>query len=545
MNRDGVWPVVSARRMRSLDHYTIENDGVAADVLMESAGRSVVDATLSFCASTLSRPAAEVLVVCGRGNNGGDGLVVARHLWQLGFAVRAATLVRAEELAPDAAVNWRRAQAVGVPLFVGSGPLPKEGVVIDALFGTGLSRELDGEAAEWVPRINRARSDRLQVVSIDMPSGVQTETGQVLGCAIEADLTVALECAKSGLLLEPGRQHAGAVRVARIGIRDALPDETPSDGTPVCEAWSSWAAVRRFPARPADGHKGRFGHALIVAGSEGKAGAAALSANAALRAGAGLVTLGCPAALAEGLDAKLTEVMVSPLSDEASGELRTKALAEILALSEGRNVLALGPGLGTHPETREVVLELVRQAEMPLVIDADGLNALQGSLASLRNREFPTILTPHPGEAARLLDSTPAEINRDRLNAARRLSLEAGAVVLLKGAGSVIAESDGGAWINTTGGAYLASAGTGDVLTGMVTALLAQGLVASEAATLGAYLHGAAADRLAGRRGESGLLAGEIADELPACMQNLREKRGQDDHHSLPIESTLLHFPEP
>jgi len=282
-----------------------------------------------------------------------------------------------------------------------------------------------------------------------------------------------------------------------------------------------------------------------VAGSEGKAGAAALSATAALRAGAGLVTLACPRSLAEGLDAKLTEVMVSPFPEVGQGQLAASGLREIQILAKDREVLALGTGLGTHPETRTLVPHLIQEASGPVVVDADGLNALVGSLSGLQGRPHDTVLTPHPGEASRLLEATTAEINADRLGAARELARKADCVVLLKGAASVIASPEGHTRINPTGGAYLAAAGTGDVLTGMVAACLGQGMEAMDAATLAAFLHGGSADRLAQRRGESGLLAGEIADELPACMQALRRERGQDVRRSIPIGSTLLDFPEP
>jgi NAD(P)H-hydrate epimerase len=273
------------------------------------------------------------------------------------------------------------------------------------------------------------------------------------------------------------------------------------------------------------------------------AGAAALSATAALRAGAGLVTLGCPVSLREGLEAKLTEVMVSALPECPPAQLARSALEPTLELAAGKDVLAVGPGLGRHAETRELVLEIVSQTSLPLILDADGLNALNEEISVLRARPAPTVLTPHPGEAARLLGISAAEINADRVGWARRLAQETECVVLLKGAGSVVAEPEGAALINPTGGAYLSMAGTGDVLTGMLAAFLAQGVAATQAAGLAAFLHGASADRLAVSRGTSGLLATEIADELPECMQHLREQRGHDE--SISIGSTLLHFPEP
>jgi len=543
MNQDGIWSLVSAEHMRKLDAQTISSWGVSADVLMESAGRAVVDAVLSHWGSQLSARTAQVMVLCGVGHNGGDGLVVARHLALLGYRVSVTLVGSSSSPSPLSVINEERAKAVGVRIETGEAKLPEEGVLVDALLGTGLSEGLREVTAKCVQRINEAVRPRVKVVSIDMPTGIHSETGQVLGSAVKADLTVTIGCPKIGLTLEPGRSHAGEIRVARVGIADTLSQAGAATGEPSCRMWSSWAAAQHFPRRPTAGHKGRFGHVLLLAGSDGMAGAAALSATAVLRAGAGLVTLGCPVSLREGLEAKLTEAMVSALPECPPAQLARSALEPVLELSAGKDVIAVGPGLGQHAQTRELVLDIVSQASLPLILDADGLNALEGELSVLRSRSAATVLTPHPGEAARLLGISPAEINADRVGCARRLAKETESVVLLKGAGSVVAQPEGATLINPTGGAYLAMAGTGDVLTGMVAAFLAQGIAAPEAAALGAFLHGASADRLAAKKGTSGLLATEIAAELPECMQYLREQRGQDE--SIAIRSTLLRFPEP
>lgn len=542
MNRDGIWPLVSAPRMRALDEYTIDEMGVSADVLMESAGRAVLDGILANCRSALSGPEAEVLVVCGQGNNGGDGLVVARHLAMLGQVVRAVLIGRPDSLSSACDRNCQRARAAGVEVVTGAADLPSRGVVVDAIFGTGLSREVKGQAADWVERINRRADSRVQVVAIDLPSGLHSETGQILGTAIRADLTVTVGCAKVALVLEPGRSLAGRIFVARVGIADKLPsDQGAGSGL---ELWSRGAASRRLPARPSAGHKGKFGHVLILGGSEGKTGAAALAARAALRAGAGLVTLGCPASLNPVLEAQCSETMTLPLPETTGAGLSSQGLEAILRLASERNALAIGPGMGTQEDTRKLVLGLIGEPTTPLVIDADGLNALRGELARLKDRSGSTVLTPHPGEAARLLETTASKINADRVGAARKLADLSGAVVVLKGAGTVIVDPGGCGVINPTGGAQLASAGTGDVLTGIVTALAGQGSPPFEAAALGVYLHGAASDRLAARRGRAGLLAGEIADELPICMEELRTEGGPGGVIPECIESTLLPFPD-
>jgi NAD(P)H-hydrate epimerase len=511
----GQWPLLDAAGMRGLDRHTIEKLGVPGDLLMESAGRAVAERVIEVCPGGGS-----VLVVCGGGNNGGDGLVAARHLHALGVPVRAALLAEARALRGDAAANLRRARACGVPLDTARWRPPARGVIVDALFGTGLGRPVQGAPAAAIRRINSLRETRpeLRVVAVDLPSGLCADTGQVLGVAVRADATVTIGLPKLGLALEPGRALAGRIRVARIGIADAAPGVAPA-----ALLWCRAAAGARLPARPPAAHKGSFGHVLLVAGSEGKTGAAALAAQGAMRIGAGLVTLACPASLEAILEIKCTEAMTHPVPDTSERALAASAEEPILRLAGERDAVGLGPGIGGAAETVKLVRALVPRLERPLALDADGLNALAETPRLLTRRSAPTVLTPHPGEAGRLLGATAAEVNRDRLGAARRLAQETGAVVLLKGAATVCAAPDGRAVVNPSGGPALASGGTGDVLLGIVSGLLAQGLAAFEAAALAAFVHGEAADRIAARCGASGLLAGDLADELPAASQALRE----------------------
>jgi NAD(P)H-hydrate epimerase len=305
--------------------------------------------------------------------------------------------------------------------------------------------------------------------------------------------------------------------IARIGIADAAPGVAPD-----AELWSRAAAAERLPARPRDGHKGSFGHVLVIAGSEGKTGAAALAARAAVRGGAGLVTLACPASLNDILEQKVTEAMTAPVADTPARGFASAAEEALLALAAERDVVALGPGIGREDDTAKLVRALCARIERPLVLDADGLFPFAGAPGELRARRAPTVLTPHPGEAARLLGCMNAEIARDRLGAARRLATETGCIVVLKGAPSVTARPGAPPLVNPTGGPVLASGGTGDVLTGLIAALLAQGVPAADAAGLGAFLHGLAGDRIAAARGASGLAAEELADALPEAAQALR-----------------------
>jgi len=528
----GVWPLVSAAQMRALDRHTIETLGVPGTVLMESAGRAVAEAVLALRVG--DEP---VVVVCGPGNNGGDGLVVARHLHQSGVPVRAAQLGDPSELRGDAADNWRRAEALGVTLEGERWrPPTRGGVLVDAIFGTGLDRAVRGAAAASIRRIAGAREGGARVVAVDLPSGICADTGRVLGHAVRADLTLTLGLPKLGLVLEPARSLAGEIRVVRIGIADEAPD------APIrAEVWTRAEVGRRLPERPAAGHKGTFGHVLLVAGSEGKTGAAALAAEAASRVGAGLVTIGCPAGVHDILEVKCTEAMTAPLPDTAGRALAAAAEPSILALAASRDVVGLGPGIGRHEETLGLVRAVAKRLETPLVLDADALLAFAGDLALLTSRPAPTVLTPHPGEAAAMLGSSPVEVNEDRPSAARRLAAETGAVVLLKGAGTLTVDPSGHVVANPTGGPVLGSGGTGDVLLGLVAGLLAQGCDARDGAALAAFVHGAAADAYAERVGASGLLAAELAGQVPETLARLRDEAppsGVDD-------GLVVAFPEP
>ena len=530
------WLLASGAEMRALDRHTIETLGVTGELLMESAGRAVAEAVLGVLP-----PGGSVLVVCGRGNNGGDGLVAARHLQMLGVPVRVALLASAASLRGDAAASLRRARSAGVPIEGERWRAPAAGVIVDAIFGTGLSRPVDGAAAASIRRIAASRAahpDQLRVVAVDLPSGLCADTGQVLGVAAPADLSVTLAFPKPGLALEPGRGLAGRVRVACIGIAAEAPGVALAT-----ELWTRAGAGARLPARPADGHKGSFGHALVVAGSEGKTGAAALAALGAARAGAGLVTIACPAGLNDVLELLCTEAMTAPVPDTAQRAFAASAAEAVLALAATREAVGLGPGIGRSAETLAFVGALAKRLERPLVLDADALFAFAGAPEQLASRRAATVLTPHPGEAAALLGSKPAALNRDRLGAARRLARLSGCVVLLKGAASVTAAPDGRAIVNPTGGPALASGGTGDVLLGMLTGYLAQGCEAFEAAALAAFVHGAAADHIALRTGPSGLLASDLAAELPETAQRLRQAAGA------PVEARAtglaLDFPEP
>lgn len=507
------WMLVDAETVARLEARAVTHGRIPVDLLMEAAARSAAQVVLEELP-----PGGEVLVVCGAGNNGGDGFAAARWLAQAGAPVRIALGVGAAPRRGPAAENLRRARALGLEVLGADWRAPRRGVIVDALFGTGLTRPLQGPAAASVRRIARGRSAELRVVSLDLPSGIGAGDGRVLGVAVPADRTVCFGPVKLGLALEPGRSHAGRIAVARIGIPE------PAQGAAGCaELWTRASAGGRLPARPAEGHKGSFGHVLLVAGSEGKTGAAALAAEAAGRAGAGLVTLACAAGLNAILETKCTEAMTVALGAPDARRLEAASAADLLALARERDVVGIGPGLGRAESTQRLVREFALATRRPLLLDADALFAFRGQSERLRTRRAPTLLTPHPGEAAVLLGVSRSEVQRDRCAAARELARRSKAVVLLKGAATLCAGPDGRLVVNPTGGPALASGGTGDVLLGVAAGFVAQGLPPLDAGALAAFVHGAAGDRIARASGSAGLLAGDLLPELPRVLAELRQ----------------------
>ena len=528
----GEWTLVGAEQMRALDQHTIQKLGVPDDVLMESAGRVIAEVALGERAA-----GGRIFCVCGPGNNGGDGLVAARQLHVRGVPVQVVLVGERTRLRGAAARNLERAERAEVP-FAGSRWQASEGdVVVDAIFGTGLARDVSGPSAAAIRRIETQRS-RARIVAADLPSGLDADTGQIHGMSVRADVTVTLGLPKLGLALEPGRSLAGRVVVGRIGIADAAPGVTAA-ATLLTRA----GVGALLPERPAHGHKGTFGHALVVAGSEGKSGAAALAAEGAARVGAGLVTVACPASLVPVLEVKCTEAMTTGLPETAEREISHDALHALVALARDRDAVALGPGIGRGEGPRALVCDLVPRVRAACVLDADALVAFEGRPEALAECGGRTVLTPHPGEAALLLGTTPAALNADRVASAVRLAEATGSVAVLKGAATVVAAPDGRVRVNPTGGANLATGGTGDVLAGVIVGLLAQGLDAFTAASAGVYVHGAAGDRLARRLGSVGTLAGDVARELPAAAEALRSAASAAGEEPLGTADVVA-FPE-
>ena len=511
--------ILTAAAMRRVDARAIQDHGIPGFTLMEAAGSAVAESIVEEIPGVSG---CRVVIVCGKGNNGGDGLVAARHLLRLGVASRAFLIARGAELTGDAAAHLVRAREAGVTVDEVDGEdgwarlaaaLDHEAVVIDALLGTGTSGGARGPIARAIDAINDSMAT---VVAVDLPSGANTDSGTLAGPTVRAHRTLTLCRPKPCLVLEPAASHAGPWRVLDIGIPDEAVAAEPID----LEWLDADAAAALMPPRPADAHKGTMGHLLAFAGSRGKSGAAVILARAALRSGVGLVTVATPSAVQPIVAAAQSEIMTEPL---AGSPAKT-----VLRLTASRDALAIGPGLGKAPGTRAAVIAVLAGRSVPTVLDADGLNAVAGSrgrLRSFRAGPHALVITPHPGEAARLLATTAAEIQADRLGTARRMAAATGAIAILKGRRTVIAAPDGRAAFNATGNAGMATAGTGDALTGIVGALLARGVAGFDAARLGTYVHGDAGDVAAARFGEDGLIAGDLIDALPEAWRRLAVRR--------------------
>jgi NAD(P)H-hydrate epimerase len=510
--------ILTAAEMRALDREVIERVGVPGVVLMEAAGRGVADLI-----GALGR--APVTVWAGPGNNGGDGLVAARHLANRGVDVAVVLCAPAAKVRGDALVHLQACERSGVPILDGAtaaglaaaAARPAE-VVVDALLGTGLEREVTGHLADAIARINVHAAVK---IAVDIPSGLDADRGIPLGACVRADHTVTFAFAKRGLVIAPGFTFAGRLHVIDIGIPERLArahgvhaellDERVLDGL-------------RRPRDPL-GHKGTFGHLLVLAGSGDKLGAALLAGQAALRSGVGLCTVALPTGALGAFAGKVPELMAAGyLPDDAEA-----AWASLAPLVDGKRALAAGPGMPTQSSMRGLLAKLVSAAlarDLGVVLDADALNHLAADAAILDGAPRPPsarlVLTPHPGEAARLLGRPVAEVQADRVGAATALAARHQAVVALKGARTIVAAPDGRLAVCPTGNPGLGTGGTGDVLTGCVGALLAEGRDAFGAATAAVYLHGAAGDLVADERGQRGLVAHDVVDALPRVLHRRR-----------------------
>ncbi|MEK7237407.1 MAG: NAD(P)H-hydrate dehydratase [Nitrospirota bacterium] len=513
--------IVTGTEMQTLDRRAITEAHVPSAVLMERAGEGIVRHLEEHCGPARGKT---ITILCGKGNNGGDGLVVARLLHRRRARVHVVLLTPIADLSRDTAAMYRRlvlvAGRAAIVRFRSADQarllLASSDILVDAILGTGLSSEVTGIYREAIDLINGAEKP---VIAVDIPSGLHADTGAILGQAIRATVTVTLGLPKLGLYVGAGIDQAGAIRIVDIGIPEAYVDDIGSRTLLL----TSNNIFNSLPERRPSAHKGTFGHAGIIAGSVGKTGAAALAAQAALRVGTGLVTVATPSSVNDVLEAKLLEVMTMPLPETKARTLARSGLDRVLAFIQAHTAIAIGPGLSTHHETVELVQSLMKHLDRPSVLDADALNALTGRASLLTECKTPPILTPHPGEMARLeVDATTQSVNADRIGTARRFARERGVFVVLKGARTVIARPDGLVAICPTGNPGMATAGTGDILTGMIVGLLAQGVPAWEAACAATYFHGSAGDLAAQQLGQAGMLASDLIAQIPYALQRTK-----------------------
>ena len=517
--------VFTAEEMRRLDQRAITELGIPGATLMENAGRGAAEAIVAALPELgAPRRGARVVIVCGKGGNGGDGFVVARWLRRHGARPTVLLVPAPADVGGDAGAKLAELRRAGIrprPFSDDRGSadlLARAHVIVDALLGTGSRGAPEGLVARAIERIGAAARP---VVALDVPSGLSANTGAHAGPVIRASLTVTFAGLKRGLVTSPGDELAGRVTVVPIGV----PDHEVARGITTFLLERTDVAGH-FPRRPRAGHKGTYGHLLLVAGSLGKTGAAALGAMAALRSGVGLVTVATPVSQQPVVAGLVLEAMTEPLPETLGRTLAVKAHETIVELAAARDAVAIGPGIGLDGETAQVARSLARDLRQPLVIDADGLSALAGHLDVLREAPAARCLTPHPGEMARMLGGRVDEVQRDRIEAARAFATRHRVHVVLKGARSVIAVPDGRVFVNPTGNPGMASGGTGDVLTGMVGACLARGLDPTAAMCASVFLHGSAGDIAAERVGEESLVARDVIAALPEAFARLHGDGG-------------------
>ena len=517
--------LVTAGQMQRIDHGTINSFGIPGMVLMENAGRGALDMFIKkFNPGKTDK---QVGILAGRGNNGGDGFVIGRYLMEKGIKTTIFLLSTPGKLTGDAKTNFLLAQKlvaktpgaelVEIPDAEGlnrckAGILGQD-IFVDAIFGTGLNSPVRGFYEKAIDLLNESCKP---IFSIDIPSGLDSDTGEVWGTAIKATATATFAFAKAGHILHPGNQYTGDLEIIDIGI----PNFIAQQEKPTLFLLENRDIAPLFTPRRFESHKGSFGHLLVIAGSPGKTGAAALCANAAMRSGTGLVTLGVPQALNPVLESQATEPMTVPLPQTPEGCLSDSSLATILTLLKDKQALAMGPGLGTDPSTRNLVQELVQQSRVPMVIDADGINCMAGSLELLKSRKAPIVLTPHPGEMARLTQKTTGQIQSDRRGIGSQFARDYQVVLVLKGAQTLVCCPDGKTFICPTGNPGMASGGMGDVLTGMISGFMAQGFTAEEASMAGVFIHGLCGDFLA-EQTVFGFLASDMISAIPKTIHDL------------------------
>jgi hydroxyethylthiazole kinase-like uncharacterized protein yjeF len=526
--------ILTVGEMREVDRLSTERYGIPSLTLMENAGAGVAKFIAERYSHFTSR---RVVVLCGKGNNGGDGLVVARHLLEMGAKPEVFFFTDTSEPQGDAATNLKRWREISGPLHTivtehqwqaAKAGIASAEIFVDALLGTGVRGRVEGLLEKAIQEVNQ-HSPEKSVIAVDIPSGLPADTGEAQGAVIVADCTVTFTAPKLGMILGNAEHYVGRLVVRGIGSPSELIEEIGKGNT-------RWSEPREFAPfavpRVASGHKGDYGHALIVAGSVGKSGAAVLAGWAALRAGAGLVTVATPEPVLPIVASHIPEIMTEPLAATESGTISLRALesGRFSNALKGKRALAIGPGLTIQTETQQFVRTIVgRRDSVPIILDADGLNAFDGNADKLKGSPETLAVTPHPGEMARLLGCSTSDVQARRLEVARKSAADWNAIVILKGQQTVAAAPDGRAWINSTGNPGMGTGGTGDVLTGILVGLTAQYGTSDWWRVLGfgVFLHGLAGDIAYAGSGEAPLMASDLIHALPRAYQEFYSESGR------------------
>lgn len=515
--------VLTSKQMKEIDRKTIEEIGIPGTVLMENAGIQIfrnLQAILRF----LERE--NIVIVAGKGNNGGDGLVVARHLYNQGIIPQVLLLAAKEEVRGDAEINLNIAEKIGVPVteiksaedWKAQKRLLREAtVIVDAIFGTGLLKPAESLYAQAIEDINKTKACKL---AVDIPSGLSSDSYEIIGPAVKADLTVTLGAPKIAHVFPPAEELVGELLVADISIPQHLFDD-PALKLEFVEKPSLLPAFQR---RKKDAHKGTYGHLFIISGSLGKTGAAVMAAKAALKTGAGLVTVGTPASCLPIVARSMVELMTEPLAETQDKTISSEALTKAMSLIRGKDALLIGPGISTNESTAEFFWKLIPQIKLPVVIDADGLNILSLKPEILSKLPRTAILTPHPGEFARLIDASVAEVLEKKLDLVPAFTKKYGVYLVLKGYRTLVADPEGRIFINPTGNPGMATGGSGDVLSGMIASMLMQQRDPLQAAIAAVYVHGLSGDLAAQKIGERALIAGDLIRFLPRALKTMEDE---------------------
>ena len=507
------------KEMQKMDKEAIEKYGMSDELLMENAGL----ATYQVIAKYFKINDSHFLIFCGVGNNGGDGLVVARKLFSNGANIKLCILGNPEKYKNASLKNWQIIQKLNLPVMIMptikkiASSIKPENIIIDAIFGTGLTRDIEGDYFKTIQLINQKDN---QVISIDIPSGIDGNSGKVNAIAIRANYTVTFGLPKIGNILYPGYDYAGNLHVSHISFPPELYNQKNINiqiNHPLT-----------IPNRPKAGHKGTFGNALFISGAQNYYGAPYFSAFSFLKTGGGYSRLAAPASIIPYISSRASEVVFLPQRETITGSIGLDNFQELLEWSDKMDIVVIGPGLSIQEDTQELVRKLLVKIDRPILIDGDGLTALSNDMSILKLRKQPTILTPHPGEMCRLIKQPIAKIKENSINMIQKAAKEFNTIIILKGAHSIIGLPDGKLYINMTGNSGMASAGSGDVLTGVIAAMFTLGLPIESAARQGVLVHGFAGDLAAKKMGEDGITANNILDLLPEAMKIIRNNQNNN-----------------